>query len=300
MRTRTSAFTACMVSLFLLLSALPALAQELDSKPFDPAVDTDIDMYMHSWKESMPRNYHGSLVLRDIFTPGDPFKPAHRGQVLRWFSMFSHATLEGGASTTPTTLKGEQEVYYVLSGTGRLVGGGKTFEFYPGMAALIPENLKYTVTADRGEPLIMFLIAEPLPPNFKSRTDIFVRDENTAPIGSSNAHWSMNFKDVMNQGDGMVKSSVILAVWFSPMTMGQPHSHEGLFQEMWVCLEGDTQALLGKQLRAMPPGTAYCVPPDGKTPHANINVSGEPVKLFHLRRHLDAFDGQWDGFSPRK
>ncbi len=29
---------------------------QLDPKSYDPEVDADIDMYMRSWKESMPRH----------------------------------------------------------------------------------------------------------------------------------------------------------------------------------------------------------------------------------------------------
>ena len=298
---RKTALLADFALVLMFSAAGIALAQnQLDSAPYTPGVDSDIDLYMRSWTESMPRHYHGSLILRDFFVPGDPMNPPRRGAVLRWFSIFAHATLEAGATTTPVTLDGEQEVYYVLSGTGTLSGGDEDFPLYKGMCAFIPEKLTYTVTAGGGEPLIMLLIAEPIPPDFESRTSIFVRDENETPYTMTNAHWTMAFKDVMNHGDGMVRSSVILTVTFLPMTMGHPHSHEGLFQEMWLCLEGDTQVLLGKQLREMPPGTAYLVPPDGRTPHSNINVSDKPVKLFHLRRHLDAFNGAWDGFSPRE
>jgi mannose-6-phosphate isomerase-like protein (cupin superfamily) len=298
--SRTTVLLAGCALAFMLFAVGTAVAQnQLDSAPYTPGVDADIDLYMRSWTESMPRHYHGSLILRDIFIPGDPMNPPRRGSVLRWFSLYAHATLEGGATTTPVALAGEQEVYYILSGTGTISGGGDTFPLYKGMCAFIPEKITYSVTADSGEPLIMLLIAEPIPSGFESKTAIFVRDENVTPYTMTDAHWTMAFKDVMNGGDGMVRSSVILAVTFLPMTLGHPHSHEGLFQEMWLCLEGETQVLLGKQVRDMPPGTAYLVPPDGKTPHSNINVSDKPVKLFHLRRHLDAFDGTWDGFSPR-
>jgi hypothetical protein len=38
------------------------------------------------------------------------------------------------------------------------------------------------------------------------------------------------------------------------------------------------------QIWPLAPGTAYMIPPDGKTPHANFNVSDHPVKLFYFAR----------------
>jgi len=266
------------------LSVSSGAQNQLDSAPYTPGIDTDIDMYMGSWKESMPRHTHGSLVERDILTRGDPQNPSKKGAVLMYFSRYSHATLFEGNSTTPTTLKGEQEVFYILSGTGMLSGGGKTFSLSPRIAALVPENIEFTMMNTGDQPLTMLLICEPLPQGFRSNTGIIVKDENTIPYTSSNGHWSMIFKDIFSGRDGMVDSSVILVVTFSPMTMGQPHSHGEGFEEVWTTLEGDTTVLLGKQLRKQPVGTAYLVPPDGKTPHAQINCSDRSIRMFHFRR----------------
>lgn len=57
---------------FLVIAVLSiSIAQNLDGKPYDPAVEPDIDMYMGNWKESLPRHTHGSLIERDILTWGD-------------------------------------------------------------------------------------------------------------------------------------------------------------------------------------------------------------------------------------
>ncbi len=270
--------------MFFLLSTLSIAQNQLDSKPYIPGVDADIDMYIQNWEESMPRHSHGSLIERDILTRGDPRNPLRKGAVLMYFSRYSHATLDVGYSTTPTTLSREQEVFYILSGNGVLKGGGKVFDLYKGIAALVPENIEFTMTNTGDKSLTMLLICEPLPDGFRSNKEILVKDENTIPYTSSNAHWSMIFKDIFSHHDGMVDSSVILIVTFVPMTMGHPHSHGEGFQEIWTTLEGDVNLLLGKQLRKQPVGTAYLVPPDGKTPHAQINTSDKPIKMFHFRR----------------
>ncbi len=68
---------------------------QLDPKPLNPETDPDIDMFMCSWKESIPFNTHGRLVERTIFTPhdGDQLHPQKRGAVLSFIKRFSRAHL---------------------------------------------------------------------------------------------------------------------------------------------------------------------------------------------------------------
>ncbi len=93
---------------------------QLDPKQYDPETEPDIDMFISSWKESMPRHSHGCLVERDIFTPceGDPLRPTGRGAVLTDIKRFSHARLEEHSTTAPNTLTDEQAIFYIDSGRG--------------------------------------------------------------------------------------------------------------------------------------------------------------------------------------
>ena len=288
-------FTGCLIiSLCFLLMQGTAFGQapaysQLDSKPYDPQTDANIDMYLSHWQESMPRHTHGSLVERDFLTKGDPLNPRRKGAVMTYFNRYSYATLAARNETTPTTLKGEQEFFYFLSGNGRITAGGETADLYAGIAVLVPMNLEFVIANTGSEPLTMLLINEPVPDGFKPNKEILVKDINTTPYTSSNAHWCMNFKDVFAKGSGTSAISCILLVTFYPMTMGHPHSHGDGFHEIWTTVEGDTAILLGKQVRKQPPGTCYMIPPDGKTPHANINLSDKPVTLFHFRRNAPEF-----------
>ncbi len=285
---RMTAFHTIILSIALSATSY-AQYDQLDPKPYDPTVDADIDMYMKNWNESMPRHTHGSLIERDLLTVGNPLNPTRKGAVMTYFNRYCYATLAEHASTTPTTLKNEQEVFYFLSGRGTIKAGEITADLYQGIAVLVPMNLTFTITNTGDEPLTMLLINEPVPEGFTPNTEILVKDINSTPYTSSNAHWAMNFKDVFSKGSGTAAISCILIVTFDQNTMGHPHSHGNGFHEIWTTIEGDTHVLLGKQLRHQPPGTAYMVPPDGKTPHSNINVSDKPVTLFHLRRNSPVF-----------
>ncbi len=267
----------------LLLPGLPT-AQNMDDAPYNPATEPDIDMFLSSWTESWPTHTHGSLVERDILTKGDPLNPPRKGAVLTYVDRFTYAFLTGRAVTTPTTLKGEQEVLFIASGRGVIEWKRKSAKLYGNVAVLIPEGLEFTITNTEEEPLEMYLINEPVPAGFKPNTDILIRDEEALPVASDNGHWSHIVKQLFNTGDGLATVENILTVSFDPMTIGHPHTHGKGVEEVWTAVNGTSAAFLGKEVRWQPPGTAYMIPPDGKTHHSNINNSGERVKLLYFAR----------------
>jgi len=124
--------------LLMFTAAVLASAQNLDGSPYRPGVDADIDLYLCSWKESMPVKSHGFLVERDIFTRGDPLKPPAKGKVLKYMNRFTYAELSAGALTKPATLAGEQELFYILTGRGVIKTAKTTANLYPGVAVLVP------------------------------------------------------------------------------------------------------------------------------------------------------------------
>jgi mannose-6-phosphate isomerase-like protein (cupin superfamily) len=274
-------------SLFAAVFAAPAFCQTLDGSPYTPGKDPDIDLYIGCWKESMPRHTHGSLIERDILTKGDPMKPPAKGAVLKYVNRFVHATLEPNNSTTSTTLQGEQEVFYILSGKGTVNAGKKTTDLYEGICVLMPAGLPFTITNTGSEPLTMYLINEPVPKGFRPNKDMLVKDENTTPISSTNGHWCHIVKGLLGTADGLGTLESIITVSFDPMTIGHPHSHIEGCEEVWTVITGETIAFIGKQIRMQPPGTGYLIPPNGNTPHANINTSDKPVKLLYFARYQD-------------
>ena len=260
---------------------------QLDPKPYDPSVDVNMDMFMSHWNESHPRYAYGSLVIRDIFTKNtsdDPLKPHARGAVLNVFTEYAYATLALRTSTTPSTLKGEQKIFYFIGGEGTISAGKKTADVYAYVGVLIPEGLEFTIVNTGAEPLTMILIGEPVPGGFKPRKDMLVRDENKLPITGTTGHWVNINKLLFNRDDGLATIVGISPVWLDPLTMAQPHASRGLGTDvLWIALEGDIYSLIGKKLRHLTPGTAYKNPSDGKVYHTNINVTDEQIKLLWVR-----------------
>ncbi|MFC1650252.1 cupin domain-containing protein [Candidatus Latescibacterota bacterium] len=275
----------------ILLFAISAVsfAQSLDGSRYTPGKDANIDMFMGSWKDSTPRHTHGSLIERNILTKGDNINPTAKGAVLKYTNRYVHATLEANSSTTPTTLNGEQEVFYFLSGKGTIKAGRKTEEVSAGFAVLMPEKLKFTISNTGDEPLTMYLISEAVPEGFKPNKNMLVKDENSMPISGTTGHWAHIVKRLFEKPDGLATLYSVLTVAQDPMTIGHPHSHDPGCEEIWTAIKGTSIAFLGKQIRMQPPGTAYNIPPDSKTPHCNINKGEEQIKLFYfsVRKDID-------------
>ena len=279
-----SAFMSLIV-VFMVASLVSG--QTLDGNPYTPGKDPDIDMFIGSWNDSMPFHTHGALVERNILTKGDPIKPPTKGAVLKYVNRFTHATLNAHASTQPTTLKSEQEVLYILSGKGIMKARGITDDLYSGIAVLVPAECEFTMECTGEDPLTMYLINEPIPSGFRPNKDILIRDENTTPIGSTNGHWVHIVKGLFSTNDGLGTLESVITVAFDPMTIGHPHSHVEGCEEVWTSIKGESIAFLGKQIRMQSPGTGYMIPPDGNTPHANINTGNEQIKMFYFARYRE-------------
>ena len=134
----------------------------------------------------------------------------------------------------------------------------------------------------------MYLISEPVPAGFKSRKDIAVKDETTFPFNTVVGHWSYREKDLILGHDGLATLHAVITLTLDPMTIGHPHFHVKGCEEVWATISGNNTAWLGKEIRHQPPGTAYMIPPDGKTNHSNINESdSEKVKMLYFSVRAD-------------
>ena len=265
------------------------MAQNLDGNPYTPGVDADVDLYFCSWHDSAPQKTHGTLIEHAIFTKGDPLTPPAKGATLKYLNRFTFATLPAGISTQPTALDGEQEMIYILSGKGTIrTKGGKKSDLYQGIAVLIPAGLEFTMTASDGEPLTMYLVNEPIPAGFRPNKELMFRDENKARISSTTGHWTHIWKGLFGTNDGFGTLESTGTVTHDSMTIGHPHSHVDGVEEIWAEISGTSIAFIGKEIRMQPPGTAYMIPPDGKTPHCNINTSQDSqIKMLYIARYRD-------------
>jgi mannose-6-phosphate isomerase-like protein (cupin superfamily) len=290
MLNRTLAFAIVLVS----SPSVPATAQTpatavpcraWGSYPKTPDPDPyRVDMFFGDWHDSNPHPSHGGLVERDILTRGDAMDPPRKGAVLQDVNSYSYSTLEPHASTTSTRLDGQQEIFYILSGSGKITAGGETAELSPNIAVLMPAGLEFGMKNTGDEPLTMYLIDESIPAGFVPKTRMVVRDENSIPISMTdftrNGHWAHIVKIVFERSDGLGVLGRLLTVALDPMTIGEPHAHHLNQLEVWTAIRGTSIAFVSTQVRWMNPGMAFQIRPDTVMTHSNINVGKEQVKFL--------------------
>ena len=179
-------------------------------------------------------------------------------------------------------------VLYSSSGEGKITAGKKTSALYAGICVLIPAGLEFTMQNTGAEPLTMYLINEPIPARgFRPNKDMLVVDENTTPspiMILTGWDWS---KHSLIRRMGLEEWNRSLPVLSAPILSSSHTATQLPAEEVWVAMNPNTHVLLGKQIRLQDIGTAFLVPPDNKTPHANFNLSENTVKLFYFARYQD-------------
>lgn len=249
-----------------------------------------IGFYFGDWHSANPHTVRRSLEERDILTRGDGMNPTRPGAVFRFLNSYAYATLAPGASTEPTRLDGQQEIYFVASGIGTVSAGGQTAGLSRNVAVLMPAGLEFTLKSTGDEPLAMYVINEPIPPGFRPNASMLVRDENKIAISSSNGFWAHIAKPLFATADGLGTLESVVTVTLDPLTIGKPHpapnedTHD--IEEVWTALYGNSLALVGNQLHEQTPGMAYLHIPDNLTPHTNINPSSDSqAKFLYFARY---------------
>jgi mannose-6-phosphate isomerase-like protein (cupin superfamily) len=260
-------------------------------QPTRDPLDRRIDMFMGDWHNSMPRHVLGSLVLRDILTRGDNYNPPQRGAVLQAANFLAYGRLQPRDATTPSRLEHEQEIYYIVGGTGEITAGGKTGALHKDVAVLMPEGLEFVMRNTGDDDLTMYVISEPAPANFVPRKDMLVTDERTVPVRvpmvaspytlpGASGHWAHIVRDLFSRTDGLATVGDVITVTINPLTMGEPHPHRAGQEEIWAQIDGTSLAFIGTELRVQPEGMAYMIRPDEAMTHSNINSGDTPVKFL--------------------
>jgi mannose-6-phosphate isomerase-like protein (cupin superfamily) len=255
--------------------------------------DRRVDMFMSDWHESMPRAIHGSLVARDILTKGDKLAPAERGAILERKNFLTRATLAAHASTTRDRLVAQQELFYIVGGTGTITAGGTMAELHKDVAVAMPANLEFLMKNDGDQPLTMYILNVPVPENYKGADKMLAVEERQAPfrapagndpyiVKGASGHWAHVVRELFaGHRDGYVVGGA-LTVELLPMTIGEPHPHGLMQEEIWLSLEGTSLAWMSAELRLQRPGMAFMIRPDTQSTHSSVNFGDTIVKFLWL------------------
>lgn len=247
--------------------------------------DTDIDLYIHSWRDSPVHAGHGGFIEQEYFFPGDPANPPRTGAVLKYLKAYNHGILGPRNVTEPTTHENEQVFFFVLGGTGTVEAGGKTEEISEGTGVFIPAGLTYRFTSTGDTALQTVIIVEEITPGFEPLAEMKTGSyhDKQPNVG---AHWCHAGRGIVD-GTKFVNPMSIAVVGIESFDIAHPHAHVEGCEEIWNQIEGDSLLILGKHLRRQPEGTAFLAPVDGESAHASINQTDEPMYWLYVGNRHD-------------
>ncbi|MBN1292837.1 MAG: hypothetical protein JXB48_13430 [Candidatus Latescibacteria bacterium] len=268
-----------------------AITREVPSKSEQEIVhiqrgsDPEIDKFIGYWDETESQVMYGTLEVWDLLTKcyDNPLHPSVKGAVLTAINACSYAKLDINKETTPTTLVDRQLILYVISGIGTITSNGENAELRSGIGVIIPPGIRFTMSNNGPGELYLYIVEEPIPRDFKPRSNMVVKDENNLPV-STNINRSDSDGWLFSRNDGLSTLVAMNPVTYIPRSLIPPHIHDKETEEVWFAISGDIFIQIGRQRRKFPIGSAYKVPSDGRTPHSNINATQSPQKLMWMMK----------------
>ena len=276
-------FLSTFISSSLAWCADPAIYQDMTRRP---ETDTDIDLYIHSWKDSPVHVGHGGFIEQEYLYPGDPQNPSRKGAVLKYLKAYNHGILGSGNVTEPTTHKKEQVFFFILSGNGTVKAGDKKEKIAEGSGIFIPAGLAYSFSNTGDIALHAVIIVEEITPSFKPLQEMKTGNYHMKRPGAG-AHWCHVGRGIVD-GVKFANPLGIAVVSIESFDVAHPHAHVKGCEEIWNQIKGESLLMLGKYLRRQPEGTVFLAPPDGESAHASINHTGEPMYWLYLGNRHDS------------
>ena len=184
--------------------------------------------------------------MRWCAQPGEPLFGADRG-----CTQFEQRLLRFDERSAPRANGADDEVLYVLSGTGTVTIGGERTELAPGAAAWIARGTTWQVDDADALELLSVLVSEPLPADGSTHAVIGAED---AQEGSATA--GRHFRLLATPDRGCV--SVTQFVGFIPVGRAPAHFHT--YEEVVFVLQGEGAVHIGDETAPLRPGAAVHLP----------------------------------------
>lgn len=280
-------FLAVMSQQKLTVEPDPSFAEDAISNHRHPEVDTNVDLYINHWRNSLPYEGHGGLIERDILTPGNPLHPPKKGAVLKYIKAYKRAALQPRSNTQPYKSDKEQAFFYVMSGTGRVEGGGKKAMLEEGIAVVIPAGLEYRFSNPTEEALEMILVVEEIGAGFGPNKEMSVGSyhDSLPNVGFHWAHIGRGF--IYDVSPKFANPMGFAVVSIDNFDIAQPHVHGPDCEEVWCQLKGKSLLFFGNRLFWQEPGEAFLIPPNNKVPHCSINHTNEHMLWLYMGNRHD-------------
>jgi quercetin dioxygenase-like cupin family protein len=169
----------------------------------------------------------------------------------RGCAYFEQRVLRMGAASEQRANAAQDEVLYVLSGSGSATIGGDAVELAPGTAAYVARGTAWGVDgADRLE-VLSVLVNDPLPANGATHA---VVDADDAETGEATAGRAVRLRATPELGC----SSVTQFVGYIPVGRAPDHFHR--YDEVGYVLEGEGAAHIDGETVELRPGSCFHLP----------------------------------------
>jgi quercetin dioxygenase-like cupin family protein len=169
----------------------------------------------------------------------------------RGCAYFEQRVLRMGAASEQRANAAQDEVLYVLSGSGSATIGGDAVELAPGTAAYVARGTAWGVDgADRLE-VLSVLVNDPLPANGATHA---VVDADDAETGEATAGRAFRLLATPELGC----SSVTQFVGYIPVGRAPDHFHR--YDEVGYVLEGEGAAHIDGETVELRPGSCFHLP----------------------------------------
>lgn len=265
----------------------PSYGEGAVSSRRHPEVDTDVFLYINHWRDSIPYEGLGGLILRDILAPGDPAKPPKKGAVLKYIKAYARGLLQPQHNTAGAKQADEQVFFYVTAGTGRVESGGKKAALDEGTAVFVPAGVPYRFFNPTEHPLEMIVVIEETGPGFVPNKEISVGSYHDS-VPSTGVHWAhIGHAIAYDVPPKFYNPMGFTTVSIDSFDMAQPHCHGPGTEEIWCQVKGKSLLMFGNRLLTQEPGEAFLVPPNNKVPHSSINATGEQMLWLYMGNRHD-------------
>ncbi|WP_321474722.1 cupin domain-containing protein [uncultured Paludibaculum sp.] len=227
--------------LLLLLSATAALAA-------DPTFLKRNASSIQSQPDDLTRGMAGALY-RPLFGAGDP-----QARSLKSVARYGEFTLDSGTRSALVSYPGEEQIYFILSGTGTVLCDDVRQPVKPDDFLYLPPNSRHGVVNDSSAPLRLLVMGFRIPAGARVPPASKLMIANTAdvPLQQLAGHGpTTQFKLLMgtteSTRDKLPAASQMTSLFlmdFAPGGTNIPHHHE-MEEEIYFILRGSGEMVAG-------------------------------------------------------